>query len=127
MVARRSNSTESIFGLFVHEHVHGQNAGARRTQRCLPGKRVHGRIGIQVRDTKRRRGILDFLNMRSRMHQHQLFQRGQRRFVMRKIHVNTLRDQMILNCRQAGWRLRMKVAHVMFQTVRMCNKRRAHT
>ena len=60
------------------------------------------------------------------MHEHQLLQRCQRRIVMSEIHIDPLSNKVIVNSREPTRCFRMEVTHVVFKTIRMCNKRGTH-
>ena len=63
MMAGGPHGTEGVFTLAAHYQIDCQTTRTGGTQGCLPGVRIHRRVGIEVHDTQFRRGPLDALKV----------------------------------------------------------------
>ena len=95
MMSRRTHRAKGVLNFAGHQQVNRHDARSRRTQRRLPGMRIHRRIGIDVCDSDVWRDAFQTFQMRRRMHSQQLREGRQWRFVVGEIVIQSLRNHVI--------------------------------
>jgi hypothetical protein len=82
-------------------------------QRCLDRMRVEGRVGVEVAQAARRRGLADGVDIGARVDARELLARRRRRLMPRDQSVEPERDHVIADRRQPFGTFRMIRPHLV--------------